>query len=435
MGVLKPKVILRRCTEPEPYQVQAIIRECFQELNINPHGKVLIKPNVVTANRGYIHHSYTHPGVVEGLIQVLKKINAVTEITIGESGGYGIPPGLFFHEAGYDALARRMKVRLVDFNEDRATWVPLKKGVHHKGFYAPHSLLHADTKIWMPKLKYHICCEITNAIKLNIGLLRHRERMLYHDDRLNDKIVDLLEIGFPDIVVSDATVIGHGYESAPLGFPLGLILVSNDPLAADAVAGAALGYAPEHIVHLRIARERGYGTIALADIEITGDYPLDELVEKTKHIVSEYQDIHKVETPLKFYCGNVPDRGEFCYGGCLAAVKGCLGTTDKRRPGAVRNARPGAIVTGIYDGDVSHPGQTVMLIGDCTRVNGKLAAKRIIKLPGCPVGTSNLLFRLPLAFGMPTPAADIRSAALFVYFSVRHFLCRVIQNRIKRKKT
>ncbi|MEW6200587.1 MAG: DUF362 domain-containing protein [bacterium] len=416
---------------PDPDRVEAIIRECFEELGAAPRGRVLIKPNVVTANREYIHHSYTHQGVIEGLIRALKTKSSVTEITIGESSGFGIPPGLFLREAGYDALARRMKVRLVDFNQDGTTWAPLKKGVHHKGFHAPHSLLHADTKIWAPKLKYHICCEITNALKLNIGLLCHRERMLYHDDRLNEKIVDLLELGFPDLVVSDATVIGHGYESAPQGFPLGLILVANDPLAADATAGAALGYAPEQIVHLRIARDRGYGTIALADIEITGDYPLDELAEKTRHIVSEYQDIHKLNTPLKFYCGNAPDRGEFCYGGCLAAVKGCLGTTDKRRPGAVRNARPGAIVTGIYEGDVIHPEHTVLLIGDCTRVNGRLVARRTVKIPGCPIGTSYLLFRLPLIFGMPTPASDLRSAVLFIYFSIRHFLRRLITKIVK----
>lgn len=418
--MLKPKVILRRCANPDPERVQSIVREGLATLGVRPHGRVLIKPNVVTANRVYIHHSYTHPGVVEGLIRELKTNDAVTGITIGESSGYGIPPGLFMHEAGYDSLAHKLKVRLVDFNEERATWVDLKKAVYQKGFHLANSIFNADFKIWMPKLKYHICCEITNALKLNIGILQHRDRMAYHDDRLNEKIVDLLEAGYPDVIVTDATVIGHGYESAPQGFPLGLILVANDPLAADAVAGAVLGYNPDDIIHLRIARDRGYGTINLDEIEITGDYPLDELADKTKHIVSEYQDIHKLETPLKFYCGDAPEREQFCYGGCLAAVKGCLGTTDKRRPGAVRNARPGAIVTGIYRGDVIHPGETVLLIGDCTRINGRIEARRVRRLPGCPVGTSKLLFWLPLSFGMPSPMSDLRSAVQFIYFSLRH---------------
>jgi uncharacterized protein (DUF362 family) len=406
--------------------VRSIVRECFTELGIQPRGRVLIKPNVVTANRAYIHHSYTHPGVTEGLIRELKDNKNVTQITIGESSGFGIPPGLFMHEAGYDKLARRLKVKLVDFNEDRSTWVDLKKAVHQKGFHVAHSILEADFKIWAPKLKYHICCEVTNALKLNVGILQHRDRMVCHDDRLNDKIIDLLEVGFPDAVVTDATVIGHGFESAPQGFPLGLILVSNDPLAADAVAGAALGYKPEDIVHLRIAHDRGYGAIGLDEITISGDYTLGELADKTKNIVSEYQDIQKVETPLKFYCGDAPDRGQFCYGGCLAAVKGCLGTTDKRRPGAVRSARPGAIVTGIYSGDVVHPGETVVLVGDCTRVDGRLEAGRVKKIKGCPVGASKLLLTLPIYYKMPSPMTDMRSAGQFVYYSIRHQIRRVM---------
>ncbi len=416
----KPKVILRRCESPDPEKVRAIVRESFEELGVRPYGRVLIKPNIVTANKVYIHHSYTHPGVVEGLVLELKKMETVKAITIGESSAYGMPPGIFAHESGYDALAKKLNVKLVDFNEERSAWVDLKRATQQKGFNAARSILDADFKIWAPKLKYHICCEITNALKLNIGILQHRDRMVCHDDRLNEKIVDLLEIGYPNVVVTDATTIGHGFESAPQGYPLGLILVSNDPLAADAAAGAALGYEPEDIVHLRIAHERGYGTISLNEIEITGDYPLDELAGKTKNIVSEYQDIHKVDTPLKFYCGDAPDRGQFCYGGCLAAIKGCLGTIDKRRPGSVKNARPGALVTGIFKGDVIHPGQTVFLVGDCTRVEGRIEALRVRKISGCPVGAARLLTALPSAFKMPSPLTDARSAAQFVYFSLRH---------------
>ena len=425
INTVRPRVILRRCSEPDPDKVHEIIHECFVDLGIRPIGRVLIKPNCVTANKVYIHHSYTHPGVIEGLVRELKNNDSVTQITLGESSAFGIPPGLFMNEAGYEELAAKLKIRLVDFNEDKSNWIDLKKSMHHEGFNVAQCIMEADFKIWAPKLKYHICCEITNALKLNIGILQHRDRMHCHDDRLNDKIVDLLEIGWPDAVVTDATVIGHGFESAPQGFPLGLILVANNPLAADAVAGAALNYKPEEIIHLRRAHERGYGTIDLSEIEIGGDYPLDELASKTKHIISEYQDIHKVDTPLKFYCGNAPERGEFCFGGCLTALKGCLGTIDKRRPGSVKNCRAGAIVTGIYTGDVIHPGQSVLLIGDCTRVEGRIEAKRVKKVKGCPCGAAKLLFWVPLFFKLPSPMTETRSAIKFIVFNIRHLLRKI----------
>ena len=85
----------------------------------------------------------------------------------------------------------------------------------------------------MPKLKYHIFANITNALKLNIGILTHSERMLFHDYRLHEKIVDLLEAGYPDLVVTDAIDITYGFESAPYPVRLGLMLIADDPLAAD----------------------------------------------------------------------------------------------------------------------------------------------------------------------------------------------------------
>ncbi len=413
----KKKVILRKCATYDPARISAIVKESLADLGKKPKGKVLIKPNVVSANRKYIFDSYTQPAVIGAAIDAVRGYG-VTDITVGESGGYGVPSRLFLWEAGYYDLAKEKKVKVIDFNEEAQVTVPLKRGMWHKSMIVSKALADADFKIWMPKLKYHICCTVTNAIKLNIGILTHKERMLYHDDRLNEKIVDLLEVGFPDVVISDAIKIGHGYESAPKSFDLGLILLANDPLAADAVANKILGFKPTDSIHLVMASERGYGSIKDEDIEVTGDVTIEELARKTKGLVSEYQDIQKVDTPLKFYTGVDPTRGRECYGGCLAALKGCLGTIDARRPGSVKNAKPGGIVMGVYKGDVIHPNDTVLLMGECTRVEGKLEAKKVVHLKGCPLGTKALFMTLPFTFGMSSPMLDPRDATLFVYNSV-----------------
>jgi uncharacterized protein (DUF362 family) len=413
----KKRVILRKCATYDPDRIGSIIRESLADLGKKPKGKVLIKPNVVSANKNYIFDSYTHPTVVGAAIDVLREYK-VSDITVGESSGYGIPSRLFLKEAGYFDLAREKKVRLIDFNEEAQVTIPLKKGMWHKSMIASRALAEADFKVWMPKLKYHICCTVTNALKLNIGILTHKERMLYHDDRLNEKIVDLLEVGFPDVVISDAIKITHGYESAPKPFDLGMIMVADDPLAADAVAAKILNFKPTDVIHLVMASERGYGSIDDKDIEVTGDVSIEELAQKTRHIVSEYQDIHKVDTRMKFYTGVDPDRGRECYGGCLAALKGALGTIDARRPGSVKNAKAGGIVMGIYKGDVIHPNEPVLMLGDCTRVDGKLEAGKIVRVKGCPLGTKQLFLMLPFTFGMSSPLLDPRDATLFIYNSV-----------------
>ena len=47
----KSRVILRRCNAYEPRLISGIISESLTDLGFKPHGKTLIKPNVVSANK------------------------------------------------------------------------------------------------------------------------------------------------------------------------------------------------------------------------------------------------------------------------------------------------------------------------------------------------------------------------------------------------
>ncbi|NLH49683.1 MAG: DUF362 domain-containing protein [Myxococcales bacterium] len=418
------RVILRRCASPAGDHARKIIAESLAELGIKPAGKTLIKPNVVTANRAYIHHSYTDPRLVGAAIDVFRA-NGAAEVTVGESGGFGIPSRLFLREAGYLALQKH-GARVTDFNTEAVLDFPLTRGVHHQHLRVAQSLAEADFLCWMPKLKYHICCTVTCAIKLNIGILTHAERMFFHDDRLDEKIVDLLEVGYPDVAIADAVEVGHGYESAPHAVHLGAILIADDPVALDAVACRLLGFRPEQCTHLMLAQARGYGPRSFDEIRVEGDVSVEELAAITHGLESEYQDIHKVKTPIRFYCGTDPERGRFCHGGCLAAVKGCLGTIDKRRPGAVAKARAGAIVTGVFRGDVDAGDGVALLVGDCTRVEGKITARKVRRVGGCPIGTKSLLISVPYYFRLPSPMLDLADAVKFLFFSVDRFIRRLL---------
>jgi uncharacterized protein (DUF362 family) len=417
------RVIIRRCATPDDDRLRGVIAESLDELGLRVGAKTLIKPNIVTANRRYIHHSFTDPRVVAAAVNWSRDRGA-ERVTIGESGGFGIPSRLFFREAGYDPR-RFPGAELVDFNLEPTVEIPLARGVHHRALRLARSLHDADFYLWAPKLKYHICCTITCALKLNVGILTHAERMLFHDDRLDEKIVDLLEAGYPDAVVADAIEIGTGFESAPRPFHLGVVLVADDPVAMDIVACRILGFEPHECRHLALALERGYGPPNVDAVRVEGDVALDELRAATRGIESEYQDIHKVKTPIRFYCGTDPTRGRLCHGGCLAAVKGALGTIDKRRPGSVAAARGGAIVTGVYRGDVDAGDGVALLVGDCTRVEGAVRARKIVRAKGCPIGAKQLFTVIPRHFRMPNPMLDLRDAWLFVAYSIDKFFRRI----------
>lgn len=426
----KPRVILRKCEDYSVDLISGIIRESTVDLGSEIRGRVFIKPNVVSANRSYISSSYTQPAVVESMAGILKE-RGVNDIIIGESGGYGIPSRLFLKESGFMEMGKRIGVPVVDMNEYPVEKVQLSRGVLHRDMLLSKLIIDADYKIWMPKLKYHIFASITNALKLNIGILQHSERMLYHDHRIHEKIVDMLEAGYPDLVVSDAIDIAYGFESAPYPVRLGLLLVSDNPLAADAVAAYIMGYKPEDVQHLKIASERGYGSLRLKDISIEGDADIEELRAKPKGKPRLFQHLSELDTPIKFFAGRAPGTDVICDGGCEAAVKGLLGTIEKRRPGSLRKAKPGAIVQGIYKGDIDMPGCPVLILGDCTKIDGTINAKKIYRVAGCPIGVKQLMVKLPGIFGLPSPMLDVRDAVLFITNSIEKaasiFIHRVLR--------
>jgi uncharacterized protein (DUF362 family) len=414
------RVIIRRCEAYDASAIEGIIKEGIEELKEEPRGKILIKPNVVFSTP-VVKSAHTHVSVVEAAVNALRRVNAASEITIGESGGMAIPTRLLFHHAGYSRMARRLGVPLRDFNEERWARVKLTRAKWHKTLFVAKSLYEANYKIWMPKLKFHNACQITNAVKLNMGILTHKERMLYHDDRLEEKIVDLLEVGYPDLIVSDAIEIGHGSEFAPYLYHLGAILIANDPLAIDMVAARILNYQPEDVGHLVEARDRGYGTLDWRDIEITGDVSIEELSDKTSKIETPYSlnwDVQEVKTPVKFYQGINPQSGRTCVTGCLNALAGSLATSELYYPGLVAGLKEMGIVIGYYGGDVVHPGQKVALIGSCAGVEGKLVAGKIIRIKGCPAkGMDQAAFLFP-RLGIRTPAWKLSNLWDMAYHTV-----------------
>jgi uncharacterized protein (DUF362 family) len=412
------KVIIRKCDAYDHETILRIIKDGIVELGQRPKGKILIKPNIVTANKEYIHHSYTEPTMLGAMVDCLRNDFHQEKITIGESGGIGMPSRMFFAESGIKELTDKLNVPLVDFNEEQAKKVSLEKAKLHKTMEVAKSLYEADYKIWMPKLKFHIVTEITNTLKLNIGILNHRERFLYHDDRLHQKIVDMLEIGYPDIIISDAVTIGKGFESSPYPVHLGAVLISNEPLACDMVAAKILGYEPEEVVHLVEARERGYGTLDFDDITISGDISINTLADRIKDVESPFQELSKLDSPLTFYEGINRSSGNICYGGCICSIKGLLGTAEKKYPGTLKKARKAAIVMGYYQGDVIHPNDPVVLVGTCAGVSGKLEASKIIRVKGCPVTVKDMMLFLLFRLKIKSPAFDFRNMMLLGYHSV-----------------
>ncbi|MDH4219170.1 MAG: DUF362 domain-containing protein [Candidatus Aminicenantes bacterium] len=253
----RERVILRQAPDYDPERIRSVIKKGLEELCLVPssYQHITIKPNVVMAHRKVAPSAYTRPEFLDGLLQALQDSDCNRpQITITEKCGAEIPTTRMFRRAGYFKLKK----------------------------------------------------------KHNIGILLDRERIWNHNYHLDEKIVDLLEVGYPDFIATDAVEISMGGNHlTQQGYPLGLILMAKNPVAHDAVCAHLFHIDPHKIPHLRLAHERGYGPLELEQIEITGDTSLEKMQERTSDWKTGFIRVDAVDCGIEVLAGE-----PYCTGGC-----------------------------------------------------------------------------------------------------------------------
>ena len=415
---VKPRVIIRDCPEYDTQIITDIIRDGIRELNINPSGSVLIKPNVV----GNLGHkitpvSFTRPEVLDAIIDAIQDYS-INNINVGERSGITFPTRLGYARSGYMKLFRKkrknIKARACYFEEDKLKKVSLKNGKVHKELHLSKTFIESDFKIYATKLKSNPFTKMTNAIKHNIGILIDAERVIEHHYNLNEKIVDLLEVGFPDLIVVDAIDIGEN-SSAFSCTPkrIGVIIISDNPVAVDSLVSQALGYKEGEVEHILVASQRGYGPLSLNDIDITGDVSFAQLQKRCEGWKPGICRAELQDTKIKFYIGN-----PYCIGGCHGSINDAIEILRAFTPDIGQTMKPMSIVIGEYNGDIISDDRPILLFGKCTKVNGSISGKVVEKLDKCPVPSSTAINNIVRYGKIKNPylmqLLDIRNAVPFI---------------------
>lgn len=399
----KHKVIIRRCPDYDDLdRIRGIVAEGMEELGARPQGRVLLKYNMVFAHKTLGLFPYTHPRVLEAIIDVTAARPEVEKVIMGERTGVYVPTRYHFQQSEYPYLAKKPKVEVCFFDEDKQVEVEFKKGGFHQRLKLARTLVESDYKIYAPKLKHHVSTRLTCALKLNIGICDQKERLHGHDWHLEEKIADLYEWGHPDLVVVDAVDIGQRNEIFPTPLRLGAIMMGTSGVAVDAVAARIIGFEPDGIEHLRIARSRGWEPVSDESIELQSELSWDEIKDKTKDFDYSFGDLDKVDTRARFFLGHYPDGTEHCWGGCINMLKGALAGFDAFHPGCLKRSRPVAMVIGEYEGDVDGKGNPILLVGNCSKVLGE-ARGRTRRIRGCPVGIPVFTALAPWFMRIPSP--------------------------------
>jgi uncharacterized protein (DUF362 family) len=379
----KPTVILRHCAEYDASRIERIVGEGMDTMGLRPFGRTLVKPNVVTSG-DLFPHAYTRPEFIEGVLRALKaRGSKMTELAVGERCGITVPTRYAFQNAKYYEMIDRVGgTHVYHFDEETQVEIPLyHEGRLRDSFYTPEPVARADFFVNCPKFKAHPWTTVTFAMKNYIGIQDDRHRLIDHDHALNYKVADLQYITQPQLIAIDAIIAGEGRMLTPLPFPLEMVLVGDNQVAFDAVCCHIIGVDPMSVDHIRLAWERGFGPIDLAEIDILGDVSLEEARERAQGFnvgLIRVED-YFAGTNIQAYSGPPPSAtDDYCWGGCPGALEEAIeilrvfdSSTDAKMPRT-------HIVFGAYDGKLDvRPGEKVVFLGDCATYKGQIAGEDV----------------------------------------------------------
>jgi prephenate dehydratase len=261
----------------DPYRTaRAALRNV--DLGVVKGLRVLVKPNigrVAAPGSGIV----AHRDVVAAAIDALKEAGA--EIAVGDSPITGVRMSEAFEASGIGQVARERGCTLIDMDDKEPVELSIEHGTAIHSLTVCADALDYDVVVSVPVMKMHMHTGVSLAVKNMKGCLWGKSKVDLHmlpripycgDKSLDVAIADMASVLRPHLSIIDGTVGMEGLgPSAGDPKPLGVVVVSVDPFAADSVACHLMGVRPENVPHLRLGAERGYGVIATGDLRITPD--------------------------------------------------------------------------------------------------------------------------------------------------------------------
>lgn len=381
----KHKVLIRRCAEYDPDTIAGIIKEGMEELGVTPEGRVLLKPNVVRAHPDFFTHAFTRKEFLDGVLTATKaRAGKLEELAVGERSGITMPTRFDFKMAGYPSVIRKHRAKVYYFDEVRQVPVELKKeGRLRNLIFVPQPIRDCDFLINLPKFKAHPWTRLTLSLKNFIGIQDDRHRLVDHTSFLEHKIVDLQEVIQPKFIAIDAIIAGQKMMLTPTPFDMGAIVMGTNSCAVDTVGCHMVHVDPKDLIHMKMASERGFGPMSLEEIEVGGDFPLEEVRNKTRDFqicLERIDDYFPEGGNLTCTVGTFPEghSANYCWGGCPGALQEAVHILRSFDPGVEKKMQKIRYVMGRVEGPLHlAPDEKVIFAGNCTSWEGNLDGEKV----------------------------------------------------------
>ena len=250
------------------YSVKALTRKVFDAGGgmgrfVSRQDVVVIKPNISWARPPHLAAT-TNPEVLEAVIELCQEAGAkkvrIADHTINDARRC-------FAITGAGAVAQKTGADLIFPYPSQMREMKLQgQRLNVWPVFVP--LVEADKIINLPVAKVHVLSDLTLGMKNWIGAVGGRRSALHQD--IHQTIVDLAQFFKPTLTLVDATRVmtangPSGGNPADVSVKNRLIL-SNDPVAADAKAATLFGFRPEDIGFIRLAHKWGLGTYELQNL-------------------------------------------------------------------------------------------------------------------------------------------------------------------------
>jgi uncharacterized protein (DUF362 family)/NAD-dependent dihydropyrimidine dehydrogenase PreA subunit len=289
------KVSLVKCTGYG--QAEKCVRKALDLIGgidsfVKPKDTVLLKVNLLGPKPPSAAMT-THPKVVEALMKILQSIDC--EIWVGDSSGGRDLTEKSMHVSGIKSVAERLGGKIINFDKAGMYEIKVPNGRILNEVHVAKPVMDADVVISLPKLKTHALTLYTGAIKNMYGTIPGGRKSKIHGitgsnaEQFSEALIDIFSVVPGHLAVMDG-IVGMEGLGPNMGRPKesNVVLASQDFVALDVVSSTIIGFDPADIPMLRIAEERGLGTVDVKKIELAG-----ETIENVKTEYKKPVRIHK----------------------------------------------------------------------------------------------------------------------------------------------
>lgn len=254
--------------------------------------KILLKPNVLVGSAPE-KCVCTHPSGLRAAAVVFREAGAV--LSCGDSSAVG-GCALNMRLAGLKTVTDELGIPLANFSAGQVIHHPAALLYHQ--FTIAEGVLAANGLVSLCKLKTHQLTRMTGAVKNQFGCIPGMRKAQQHSRLPNaydfaTMLVDINTLLKPRLYIMDAIMAMEG--NGPRGGDprkLGILLISNDPIALDATACRLIDLNPEFVPTMKPGEKAGLGTYHMENIEILG-------VDIEQYICRDFKAVRKPPDRLK----------------------------------------------------------------------------------------------------------------------------------------